>query len=200
MTTKEVYQNLMRANQGSGCSTFDAHVVASVFVLGWQESAGDPTAFLEAVGLGGRELEALVEQMFPELSSSFRQLQGLELQGPLSEIEQCLRGLLQTYVSAEPVSRLIAPLVARRAQKPNHLWQDLGLRNRRELGWLMERHFPLLAERNISDMKWKKFLYRVICKDESTGACFSPTCEECSDYEECFGEEAGAPLVRLRAG
>jgi nitrogen fixation protein NifQ len=199
MTPQDIYQNLMRATQGSGCNTFDAHVTASVFVLGWQEAAGDSAAFLEAVGLAGSEVEELVDQMFPELSQSFRQLRGLELRQPLSEVEQCLRELLRANASTDNLARLIGGIVARRAQKPNHLWQDLGLRNRRELGWLMERHFFRLFERNSGDMKWKKYLYRVICKDEGIGLCVAPSCEECCDYEGCFGEEAGSPLIAARA-
>lgn len=194
MDPKDIYQNLMRAAAGSTCSSFDAHVAASVFVLAWQEAAGNQAEFLEALGLSGDEALELVEHVFPELSPSFRALQGTALSRPIDEAESCLRQLLS--VRAEPgVAGLFAKIVARRAQRPHHLWQDLGLRNRRELSWLMERSFPALAAKNGSDMKWKKFLYRVICKDDNFSLCVAPTCEECSDYEACFGEEAGAPLL-----
>ena len=69
------------------------------------------------------------------------------------------------------------------------------MRNRRELSWLMARHFEPLAQRNHGDMRWKKFLYRTICRDEGFGLCTAPTCSECSDYEGCFGEESGEGLL-----
>jgi nitrogen fixation protein NifQ len=89
--------------------------------------------------------------------------------------------------------------VARRAQRPNHLWQDLGLGNRRELSRLMNQHFRPLAVRNTADMKWKKFLYRTICRDEGFSLCTAPSCSECNDFEACFGEESGESfLARAR--
>jgi nitrogen fixation protein NifQ len=69
------------------------------------------------------------------------------------------------------------------------------LRNRRELSWLMERHFPALSQRNTRDMKWKKFLYRVICRDEGFAICTAPSCSECSDFDNCYGEEDGESLL-----
>jgi nitrogen fixation protein NifQ len=69
------------------------------------------------------------------------------------------------------------------------------LRNRRELSWLMERHFPVLSQRNTRDMKWKKFLYRVICRDEGFAICTAPSCSECDDFDKCFGAEDGESLL-----
>jgi nitrogen fixation protein NifQ len=44
-------------------------------------------------------------------------------------------------------------------------------------------------------MKWKKFLYRTICRDDGFLICTSPSCGECSDYDHCFGEERGQSLL-----
>ena len=79
--------------------------------------------------------------------------------------------------------------------RPNHLWQDLGLRNRGELSALMRRHFEPLADRNVNDMKWKKFLYRMICRDEGFRLCTAPSCAECDDFAVCFGDESGESLL-----
>jgi nitrogen fixation protein NifQ len=113
--------------------------------------------------------------------------------------EAALRDLLWRASSGH--SRLearLAAVLARRAQLPNHLWQDLGLRNRRELSWLMERHFAPLAARNAHDMKWKKFLYRTICRDTDMSLCVAPVCSECDDYDACFGDESGPSLLAPR--
>lgn len=71
----------------------------------------------------------------------------------------------------------------------NHLWQDLGLGSRAELSALMRRWFPSLVARNDRDMKWKKFLYRLLCEREQVLICKSPSCAVCSDVGVCFGPE-----------
>jgi nitrogen fixation protein NifQ len=92
-------------------------------------------------------------------------------------------------------------MIARRAQRPNHLWQDLGLDSRRDLSELMTRHFKPLAMRNTQDMKWKKFFYRTICSDAAYSLCTAPSCGECDDFDHCFGEETGQSLLaRARRG
>ena len=92
-------------------------------------------------------------------------------------------------------------MIARRSQRPNHLWQDLGLNSRRDLSELMTRHFKPLAMRNKQDMKWKKFFYRIICADAAYSLCTAPSCGECDDFDHCFGEETGESLLaRARRG
>ena len=94
---------------------------------------------------------------------------------------------------------LLAAMMARRAQRPNHLWQDLGLQDRGELSRLMTKHFAPLAARNSKDMKWKKFLYRTICRDTGYSLCVAPSCSECDDFDLCFNEETGESfLARIR--
>ena len=44
-------------------------------------------------------------------------------------------------------------------------------------------------------MKWKKFFYRTICRDEGYMLCAAPSCAECDDFEICFGEESGESLL-----
>ncbi len=70
-----------------------------------------------------------------------------------------------------------------------HLWQDMRLGSRAELSALMARWFPALVARNHQDMKWKKFLYRELCKREDILICKSPSCATCSDQPICFGPE-----------
>jgi nitrogen fixation protein NifQ len=99
------------------------------------------------------------------------------------------------------LQRHLAAMIARRCKQPHHLWQDLGLNNRGELSLLMSRHFAGLAARNRNDMKWKKFLYRMVCRSEGFSLCLSPVCSECDDFANCFGAEDGESLLaRLRNG
>jgi nitrogen fixation protein NifQ len=66
----------------------------------------------------------------------------------------------------------------------------------------MQRHFAPLARRNTQDMKWKKFFFRMICRDEGYSLCSAPSCSECNDFGACFGDESGESLlarVRLQS-
>jgi nitrogen fixation protein NifQ len=89
----------------------------------------------------------------------------------------------------------IGAILTRRSMSPRHLWQDLGLASRDELGRLMRERFPGLAERNAQNMKWKKFFYRSLCELEGFTLCTAPTCRQCSDFESCFGDEKGESLL-----
>ncbi|AWP24420.1 hypothetical protein C4901_14700 [Acidiferrobacter sp. SPIII_3] len=71
----------------------------------------------------------------------------------------------------------------------NHLWQDMGLCGREELSGLLRRHFTALYERNVHNMKWKKFFYKELCRQAQVALCKAPSCRVCSDYAACFGPE-----------
>jgi nitrogen fixation protein NifQ len=193
----DAYHWLMSGNQHSACDRFDAHVIASTLGLALAECAEHRRPITAAVGLCGPDLSAFVGSVFPHARELFARL---ETTDPLdvAEDEACLRDLLvRCATCGTDFERHLAAIVARRAQRPNHLWQDLGLRNRRELSWLMERHFEWLAAKNARDMKWKKFLYRTICRDGSFPVCTAPSCAECCDFDGCFGEEGGESLLAV---
>jgi nitrogen fixation protein NifQ len=195
MGSSEVYRWLMGGGPSGACDRFDAHVLASTLSLAVVESAGEGRPPSSAVGLEPGVLTAFVGETFPHARELFDRLETPE---PLvvAEDEECLRDLLlRCATNGTPFEEKLARIVARRAQRPNHLWQDLGLRNRRELSWLMERHFEWLAARNARDMKWKKFLYRTICRDGSFPICTAPSCSECCDFQDCFGDESGESLL-----
>ncbi len=83
----------------------------------------------------------------------------------------------------------MARIVAAACMGGNHLWQDLGLWNRSDVSRLITENFPVLAAKNVHDMKWKKFLYKQLCQREGVYVCRSPSCEVCADYAVCFGSE-----------
>lgn len=95
---------------------------------------------------------------------------------------------------AEFASELEPPptdLVARMAMAsmgPNHLWEDLGLSSREELNALMQKHFPRLKAMNSGHMRWKKFIYRLLCERAEVLICKSPHCEACDEYALCFDQ------------
>ena len=91
--------------------------------------------------------------------------------------------------SAEDIGR-VALTVAVASLGDNHLWQDLQFGSRAELSALMRHWFPALVARNAGDMKWKKFLYRELCRQHEVLICKSPSCAVCCDQPLCFGPES----------
>lgn len=83
----------------------------------------------------------------------------------------------------------LARIVAWGCAGRDHLWQDLGLANRKELSLLMTTGFHPLAALNTGDMKWKKFIYRQYCERDGIYVCPAPSCGECIDYAKCFAPE-----------
>lgn len=71
----------------------------------------------------------------------------------------------------------------------DHLWQDMGFWSRQDLSDFISAFFPTLAEKNIHDMKWKRFFYKQLCEQEGIHACRAPSCQVCADYNYCFGPE-----------
>jgi len=74
----------------------------------------------------------------------------------------------------------------------NHLWQDLGLTGRQDLSDLLRNHFAALHDKNVANMKWKKFFYKQLCDRAEVSLCKAPSCQVCDDYPKCFGPEAAA--------
>lgn len=182
MTPAETYHWLIAQHTG-----FEVHVVASILAL----SLTDATRPVwEAAGYDGAP--AIMLGLFPHAANL------LAGPGPLlrGDDERCLLDLLVRGASTgSALENLLAGMIARRAQQPNHLWQDLGLRNRNELSRLMFDYFGPLAHRNRQDMKWKKFFFRTICRDATYSLCTAPSCAECCDFDNCFNEEGGESLL-----
>jgi nitrogen fixation protein NifQ len=105
------------------------------------------------------------------------------------EVEDLKMLLLEHASITFPPSPQLIERMAHAALQPNHLWEDLGLRNRDELQDLMRHHFPSLKAMNHGNMRWKKFLYRLLCERAEVLICKSPSCERCSDQPVCFGPE-----------
>lgn len=173
--------------------SFDRHVLACILAAGVMESG----LLFEKVGLSSDELAGLLEQEFP----SFR-IKGDDLLGSKRDDNDevtMVRDLLLAQRSTEgDTSRWLAAMIARRIMEPNHLWADLGLRDRGELSRVLNRHFRPLARRNVNNMRWKRFFYRSLCEDEGLILCTTPVCTECNDFNHCFGDESGESRMAER--
>jgi nitrogen fixation protein NifQ len=83
----------------------------------------------------------------------------------------------------------VAQAMASACAGDNHLWQDMGLPNRKVLSQLIRRYFPVLFYKNHGNMKWKKFFYKQLCDRAEVPVCKAPSCGVCTDYSNCFGSE-----------
>lgn len=199
MRAGEAYSWLMARTCDGARDAFDLHVVASILSLAWAEAVFDRTGLPEGLGLDGDAAAGLIARLFPDAFPALAPL----VPGPaaLDDDEMAVRDLLWMYADGGTwLQCCLSAMIARRCTRPNHLWQDLGLRNRGELSQLMRRHFGLLAVRNNQDMKWKKYLYRTICRADGFSLCTAPVCSDCDDFDNCFGAEEGeAVLAHIRS-
>ncbi len=152
-----------------------------------------------SVGLGRNELEDLSQHWLPGALASIDLLAEPE-SAAFDDEEDQLRQLLTAHqASSEPEAIWLTAMITRRSMSGDHLWQDLGLLDRDDLNRLMRERFPGLAARNVANMKWKKFFYRMLCELEGFTLCTAPTCRECCDFDNCFGAETGeSVLARIR--
>lgn len=174
--------------------SFDRHVLACILAAGVMEGG----LLSEKVGLSGDDLTALLKQNFPPVRIKGDDFLLGSQRNDNDEVTM-LRDLLLAQRSTEgDTGRWLAAMIARRVMEPNHLWADLGLRNRGELLRLLKRHFWPLARRNVNNMRWKRFFYRRLCEDEGLILCTTPVCTECKDFNHCFGDESGESRMAER--
>lgn len=174
---------------------FDQHVLAAILAV----AAGEAIPLADATGLTPAALDGLLASFFPHYDRAALALDGAAPERADEEI--LLIDLLAGHAGPEPAARWLPALIARRAMRPDHLWQDLGLNDRGELGRLLARHFPALHAGNVGNMRWKKYFYRVLCEAEGFVLCTAPSCAACCDFSDCFGAEDGmSRLAEVRRG
>jgi nitrogen fixation protein NifQ len=182
------YERLMQGPTPPCLDPFDRHITACIFARAWQESETTGAPWNAGTGLQPQPFLHLGRASFPAAAPQLAQSRPSPLAHAADEAN--LADLLwQCATNRSPMQQSLSAMLARRALLPNHLWQDLGLRCRGELSQLMARHFRALAVRNVNDMKWKKFLYRMMCADAAYMLCTAPSCGQCVDQLNCFGEE-----------
>jgi nitrogen fixation protein NifQ len=175
-------------------SGFDRHVLASILAVAAMETG----SMAERAGLTATDLVSLMAQWFPAACGMCFTLHACD-QAAEDDETAMVRDLLLAHRSSEgEVGRWLAAMIARRAMESNHLWEDLGLRDRSELTRLLGRHFGPLAVRNDRNMRWKRFFYRALCESDGFVMCTTPVCTDCRDFELCFGDESGESRMAER--
>jgi nitrogen fixation protein NifQ len=191
MSAARTYRWLMAASATEAGDRFDAHICASILAIAIAQAREENQTLAATSGLDAATLSAFSTRVFPAIADELAAMTGGESPAPSAE-EQSARDILLMYGNGDyAFLHPLALMLARRCQEPHHLWQDLGLNNRGELSELMQRHFTGLKLKNSADMKWKKFIYRMVCASEGFSLCPAPVCSECGDFASCFGSEEG---------
>ncbi len=198
------HATLMAAHRATGDADeiFDAHVLACVLASALETVAAGEGTMMSEAGLDAATLRAVIDHWFPLAERGGFGLDTIE--APALEMEEeMLRDLLLSHRAGQGASEchigcevphlptVLAAVVARRAMRPDHLWQDLGLFDRSDLNRLLSRHFPTLHAGNTANMRWKKYFYRKLCEAEGFSLCTAPSCAQCADFRDCFGAEDG---------
>lgn len=114
----------------------------------------------------------------------------------LDEFDELLALLLANRAQPSEIDAWLSHCIASASMQDRHLWEDLGLPDRKHLSRLMQDHFPALAASNTADMRWKKFFYRELCRASGLVLCKSPNCADCCDYKLCFATSEATVLSR----
>lgn len=147
-------------------------------------------------GMGEAGFRALMGEYFPgalgkvvNLASGKKRRGGPPADFRSEEYEGLLRLLLDHLGRKGREGEWMAHAVAMACLGCDRLWQDMGLPNARAFDELVKDYFGPLYKMNSGGMRWKRFLFRQVCVREGLDPCRSPNCEDCSDYDECFGPE-----------
>ena len=88
--------------------------------------------------------------------------------------------------SDDRLNRWLALALAAACFGRQHLWQDLGLRGRDEVSYLVSQWFPKLFELNVQDLKWKRLFFRELGRRFGNPELKSPACDDCDNHRACF--------------
>lgn len=97
----------------------------------------------------------------------------------LAYMESEVLKLLQLHANDDYARDELAPWIAKTSLQMGHLYSDLGLESREEMGKFMKKNFTSLAALKPDSIRWKKFLYDCIGKT-------APACSTCLDIKNCF--------------
>jgi nitrogen fixation protein NifQ len=160
----------------------------------WHAQEGHLPLFSWTLGLRQPNLLAMVQTCFPELDSlePMPETQYAAVLNTTPVQFRFLTGMLRANRSPKVDARhadWVARAVAAASMGSRHLWEDLGLSGRDDVSWLLAHYFKPLFNRNVDDLKWKKFLYAELGRLQSQPDLRPPNCAECEQFTLCFGAE-----------
>ncbi len=137
------------------------------------------------------ELPAHITRIVDELSGPHGPAARFDVEGRRVEFDAIVELMVRERTPGldERTATRVAEIVAAGCFGERHLWRDMGLSSRAELRELLEAAFAPFAAGNHRDMRWKKYVYRRLCRWDGFHTCRAPSCSECDTYPECFAPE-----------
>jgi nitrogen fixation protein NifQ len=179
---QDTYIWLSSISTGSELGDLVARMLASQLA-----GIGDMPRWL---GLSHVEFNTMMLYLYPGVDIEQFGHYGKELDIERSDEHGELRQLFLSHAETDPrCSEWVADILIAGCMGGDHLWQDLGVWSRKDLTALIRNAFAALADKNVHDMKWKKFFYKQLCIQEGVYTCRAPSCQVCPDFQECFGPE-----------
>lgn len=169
----------------------DALAVRAIAGVLRRAQDGELPLFAWTLGLPQSELLAMIQQCFPELgyleSMPNQDYDALRQSVPsdfivLSELLFRHRTLGHSAQLCDWLSRAVAAA----GYGCHHLWEDLGLHGREAVSELMRRYFTSLYQRNVHDLKWKRFLFMELGTHIGNLDKKPPECTNCDQFRICF--------------
>jgi nitrogen fixation protein NifQ len=152
------------------------------------------------MGLPMNKFIELLETYFPgsskEICGERFQATYAERVSPMESEFIDMVGLLLEHRSFDAEYNVwVAHAIASGCMGSDHLYHDMGLPDRRALSSLLERYFTTLFQKNVHNMKWKKFFYKQLCDRAEVLMCPARNCQSCVDYKNCFAPEEAVPAL-----
>ena len=142
------------------------------------------------LGLSHKGFAAMLQRYLPHLETeAFSSLSEMLDPARFDEHEDLRDLFLNDQSEGVDDAAIMADILTAGCMGGDHLWQDMGFWSRNDLSAFIEHAFAPLAEKNVHDMKWKKFFYKQLCNQEGVYTCRAPSCQVCADYRDCFGPE-----------
>lgn len=174
-------------------------------VLGKSLALGD----LGRTGLSSAQLFDLLAAVFPDANDSGGPVLGELRQQILrcvdnarpTPVHQAFMAQTQTLLDAYRAPHATTPWVTRilihACLRTDHLWRDLGLAGREDVTALLRRHYPGLPERNVRNLRWKKFLAYAARERAGLAPQAAPGCAGCEEEAMCYPAEAERTTIPI---
>lgn len=152
---------------------------------------GDLPLCAWTLGLAHQEWLAMLEASFPELG----ELEAIPaqayaaIQATTPAAFFALLALLTAHRhqnADERHSDWLARAIAAACLGSRHLWQDLGLADRADVGMLLSTFFPALYRKNSQQLRWKRFLFAELDTQSQLSVTARPKCDRCDEFPICF--------------
>ena len=156
-------------------------------LIGARIESGD----LILLGLDGEDLSALIVRHFPGATLDRPPVAMLwsHHQEFVSDLHKLLMWHDRTPAHHLQAAHCLAAIIAAASLRPDHLWRDLGLSGRDDVTDMLERHYPALIARNVTNMRWKKFLAQEVAHARDVEPTCAPGCPGCEDYGFCYPDK-----------